>query len=521
MRLGELGLTHRHGVRCAQAGSPERVASITHPAVASLVITQLAYDSREVLPGALFAAWRGLTSDGHDYAPDAARAGAQIILCERIPEGLPPETWCVTTADVRQTLAQMARHFYDVPDSHLVTVGITGTNGKTTCAILAAEVLAAAYGSAASVGTLGLRVRPSSLTPSRLPPLKALTTPESVDVARTLHFLREEHVAAVALEASSQALDQHRLDGTLFDVAMLTNITRDHLDYHGTLEAYRDAKARLGRERLKAHGRLVINMDDPVAASLADSMSFRVTARAGSRAEVRIVSSETGRGGMRLCAETPRGSLILETPWVGQFNIENIAVVLGMAEVLGLPHEAIKRGVAQSPQVPGRLERVQSAGARPGLPQVFVDYAHTPDALENALRAVRALAPSRVFVVFGCGGNRDSGKRARMGRVAAELADQIIVTNDNPRNESPATIAAAIVEGIRGAAKHAEIVLDRAQAIAQAIAQAGPGDLVLIAGKGHETYQIIGDSLQSFDDRAVAASVLGTLGHRDVKEDSL
>jgi UDP-N-acetylmuramoyl-L-alanyl-D-glutamate--2,6-diaminopimelate ligase len=476
-------------------------------AAGAIVLTGLAYDSRRVEAGNLFAAWAGGRHDGHAHVGEAVARGAGLILCERPVDAAVPV--CVVR-DVRRTLAEAARQFFDDPASHLRMVGITGTNGKTTTAHLVESVLAAAGVTPGIIGTLGLRY-------GGLLHETGLTTPESVDLVAALARMKAAGIRGVAMEVSSQALAQRRVAGVRYDVGVFTNLTQDHLDYHGTLDAYFAAKAELFHAYLKAGGVGVLNLDDARVASLAGPGRLGFSRRGAPDAAIRLASCALGVDGIRLEAQTPRGRLAVRSPLVGAFNVENILAALGVGLALELPTDAICRGIEALACVPGRLERVSRAGE----PLVLVDYAHTPDALEKALAVVREVTPGRVFCVFGCGGDRDPTKRAPMGRAAAGRASWSVLTNDNPRREAPEAIAAAVEEGLRaaGAIRSATPVvggywveLDRRRAIAHAVAAATPEDAVLVAGKGHEAYQIVGGTKHAFDDRHEARAALDARG---------
>ena len=488
-----------------------RLRDLTHQippqAAGDVSITGLAYDSRLVQPGGLFAAWRGARADGHVHVPEALRRGASVILCEREVDSGDVPRWVVP--NVRRTLAELARGFYHDPSVGLRTVAVTGTNGKTTSVCILESIFAAAGYQPGIIGTLGNRYAGKSTEGT-------LTTPESVDLTALLENMRQAGVDAVAMEASSQALAQHRVDGVRFDAAIFTNLTHDHLDYHGTEEAYFAAKARLFADLLKDDAWGVVNADDPWARRV--RAKNRLTfSRTQSEADVAVHDARLDRSGIAMTLRTPRGPLQLTSPLLGAFNVDNILGCVAVGVALDISDNALERGIAQVPQVPGRLERVSG----PHEPLVLVDYAHTPDAVQQVLAAVRALVVGRVICVFGCGGDRDPRKRAPMGRAAQSGAHYAILTNDNPRSEDPQGIANAVEIGMRqgGGTRHAQVVsggydvvLDRHAAIGRAIAAAGSDDAVVILGKGHETYQMIGATKHAFDDREVARRNLVTQG---------
>ena len=478
----------------------------------------LAYDSRRVRPGDAFFALAGTHQDGATFARQAAAAGAVAVVGEDVSlEGVT----AVRVPEPRRALARAAARFYGDPSRTLKVVAVTGTNGKTTTTYLLESIVRSAGWTPGIIGTTGVHVgderRPA-----------ALTTPESLELQGLLAEMRDRGVGAVALELSSHALVQHRSHGVHCDAAVFTNLTHDHLDYHGTMEAYLDAKRMLfdGRNdpEPKKPCAAVINASDPVAAQIEEGArrgGMRVLFYRGEPGEIRdqlavqviaLVPDADGLDVEMQLAEGPWGHEILGSvgprtvrfrlPLLGRYNAANAAAAFAAGGVLGIAPEVIVRGLEQMAGVPGRLERIDSG--QPFL--VVVDYAHTPDALERALAAVREHASGRVLLVFGCGGDRDRAKRPVMGRVAAASADRVWITNDNPRGEDPAGIARDIEAGMGQVARRVE--LDRRMAIAHALDAAGPDDVVLIAGKGHETTQTIGDRVLPFDDRAVAAELL-------------
>ncbi|MBI5511901.1 MAG: UDP-N-acetylmuramoyl-L-alanyl-D-glutamate--2,6-diaminopimelate ligase [Deltaproteobacteria bacterium] len=481
-------------------------------------VRSLAYDSRRVEPGALFAALVGVQADGHAHVPAAIAKGAVAVLCER-----PVDVGSATTIAVpnsRQSLAQIGRRFFADPAAAMQTVGVTGTNGKTTTVHLLESVLAAAGMRPGIIGTLGTRFAGNDAA-------TGMTTPESVDLLRLLAAMRDAGVRAVAMEVSSHALAQERVAGVDFDVGIFTNLTHDHLDYHGDLERYFAAKARLFTERLKADGAAVLNLDDPKVASLAGGLpadqvlGFSLANNAA--ASVRVTNLRLSADGIDVDVRCRGVPLSIHSPLVGRFNAANVVGAVAAAVALKIPAAAIRDGVAALARVPGRLDRVPAAGG----PVVLVDYAHTPDALAKALATVRELCRGRLICVFGCGGDRDPHKRPVMGETAARLADWTVVTSDNPRSEAPQAILAAIVAGCdrAGAATSDRVETrgylveaDRAKAIERGGGAARPGDVVLIAGKGHETYQQVGTTKRPFDDRVHAARALAAAGYQPSPE---
>jgi len=471
-------------------------------------VAGLALDSRRVRPGDVFFALPGTRDDGTRFAEAAIAAGARAVVGPRGSRFA--NVAAIEVAEPRLALAQAACTFYGDPSRALGVVAVTGTNGKTTTTWLVEAIVRAAGWGAGVIGTTGVRIggetRPS-----------AFTTPEAPELQALLAEMLARGVRVVALEASSHALVQRRTWGLACDVAVFTNLTQDHLDYHGTMDAYLDAKLMLfdGRNGgAGKHATAVVHADDPAfpdvsAAAKRGGLRVRTfgAARAGAaRPEVESDVVSLRPGGMQLTisesAPAGRSDVSLAFPMLGRFNALNAAAAFSAARCLDIDAGTIVRGLESFTGVPGRLERVDA-----GQPfEVVVDYAHTPDALERALAACREHARGRVLCVFGCGGERDRGKRPRMGAIAARLADRAWVTNDNPRGEEPAAIASEIVAGAPGGGL--VTILDRREAIAAAIAEAGPGDLVLVAGKGHETTQTIGTQVLPFDDRVVARELL-------------
>ncbi|MBI4539674.1 MAG: UDP-N-acetylmuramoyl-L-alanyl-D-glutamate--2,6-diaminopimelate ligase [Gemmatimonadetes bacterium] len=459
----------------------------------SVVVHGVAHDSRAVVAGDVFVAWVGMERDGHEYAADAVRAGAVALVLERRLPALALAQAVVTGG--RRAAALVADAVFGSPWSQLALVGVTGTNGKTTTVAILRHVLSA-LGPAASLGTLGLvgpdgRVRPGT---------EHLTTPGPADFSRWLRDLADEGVVAVALEASSHALDQRRLDGARFDVVVYTNLTRDHLDYHGTLEAYFAAKAHLV-ELLKRGGTVVLNAAEPAWARLPLAGRRVVTFAVERDADVRAEAVAQREGGSEFALRAGGETVRVQLPLIGQYNVENAAGAVAAALVCGIPLREAAARLATVPQVPGRLERV-TADPCP----VFIDFAHTPDALDRAIGALRPLVGGRLIVVFGAGGDRDPGKRPEMGRVVGRLADLAIVTSDNPRTEDPDKIIDDILQGMAGAAF--ERITERRVAIRRALELARRGDLVLLAGKGHECYQIVRDGKLPFDEREIVQALL-------------
>ncbi|HEX6852266.1 MAG TPA: UDP-N-acetylmuramoyl-L-alanyl-D-glutamate--2,6-diaminopimelate ligase [Candidatus Polarisedimenticolaceae bacterium] len=477
------------------------------PVEADPEIRGVQVDSRRVRQGDLFAALRGARADGAVFVTDALKRGAAAVLAETAkPEGLPSTIAWVRVPDARRGVGLLAREWHGRPDLAMTLVGITGTNGKTTVSYLVESIAKAAGRNAGRIGTTG-----AAYAGLEIP--SANTTPEATELFALLARMRDAGTRLVAMEVSSHALALHRVVGARFAVAAFLNLGRDHLDFHGTPEAYFEAKASLF-DRLGADDTAVLPADDPLGATLARRTRGRVvTWGRGEGADIRLRNEAFDLDGGRGTIESPWGSARVETPLVGRFNLDNALAAAACAFVAGLPPAAVERGIASLAVVPGRLERVEV-----GQPfTVLVDYAHTPEALELALAAVRAARPRRLGVVFGCGGERDRGKRPRMGRAAASAADAVWLTSDNPRSEDPLAIldeARAGVLEVPGGAERTRVEPDRARAIVAALDWAREGDAVVIAGKGHETTQSFGDRTVPFDDREHAREALAAAGWR-------
>ena len=451
-------------------------------------------DSRAATTGTLFVAVRGSARDGHTYLGQVqTQDAAAAIVADADATTLP----CIVVSDTRRAVAVAAAAFYGEPARALRLVGVTGTNGKTTSASMLRHLLSKPGADAASIGTLGVlvgsegRVHPGG---------SGLTTPGPIELQRILRELVDGGVPWVAMEASSHALHQHRLDGMRFSAALFTNFTRDHLDYHGSMAAYFAAKAML-LGQLTAEGAVVTNADDRAWDALPATRHTHLRFSAGANvADVYARRTAFSTTGSSFSLHAPATDAVkVHLPLLGDFQVENAVGVAAVGVALGLPLTTIAAKLSSMPQVSGRLEMLSTS------PAVLRDYAHTPDALERALQSVRPFATGKVIVVFGAGGDRDRGKRPEMGRVAAALADVCVVTSDNPRTEDPARILDDIIAGMPAAQVVREE--DRRAAIAQAIAMAGPEDLVLLAGKGHETYQIRGTTSFPFDEAVIVAEL--------------
>jgi UDP-N-acetylmuramoyl-L-alanyl-D-glutamate--2,6-diaminopimelate ligase len=473
------------------------------------VIRGLCYDSREVAAGDLFFALRGESFDGHAYLGQALQLGAAAVVAEELPPGLDlAGRPAVLVADSRRALAPLARSFFGDPAAELTLVGVTGTNGKTSVTYLTESILARADRRVGLIGTVEIRYpgeRQRSLN----------TTPESLDLQRTLRAMRTQGVEAAVMEVSSHGLELGRVAGCRFSVAAFTNLTQDHLDFHRTMDAYRDAKVMLFERHLAGGSRAVINADDPAAphfeaaARDAGARLIRVSRDPGGGAEVALESADVRMDGTDARIRLPSGPLDVSLPLVGDFNVENLLVACGIAVALGAPLEAIAAGVAGCPQVPGRAELI--ASEVPGAPTVLVDYAHTPDAVEKLLRTLRPLTRGRLITVFGCGGDRDRAKRPLMAEAVARYSDRVLATSDNPRTEDPEHILVDVEAGLSKLVRVAPealtetaggycVLVDRRRAIEVAVTIAHPDDTVVIAGKGHEDYQIVGRDRLPFSD---------------------
>jgi len=454
----------------------------------------IADDSRKVEPGYIFIAIRGSTSDGHDHLASAARRGAKLAIVQDPSRTTLPS---LTVREGRRGAALAASVAYGEPAKKLRLLGVTGTNGKTTTTSIIRHLFDDGHGSSASIGTLGILLGSEAAV---LPGGSGLTTPGPVELQRVLRELTDRRVHTVAMEVSSHSLDQRRVDGLEFDVVVFTNLTRDHLDYHGTMEKYLQAKALL-LDYQKPGGTAVINADAEEWRALklrARPITFGVHAPADIRAENIRFTSE----GSEWTLVTPRGSADVKLPLIGDVNVENALAAAASAFALGQSANVIAERLGNVPQVAGRLEIISTR------PTVLRDYAHTPDALERSLKTARAFTRGKLIVVFGCGGDRDKGKRPLMGEIAERGADCAIVTSDNPRTEDPDAIIDDIEAGMR-ASSH-ERVTDRLSAIRRAIEMAESGDIVLLAGKGHETYQIRGTTSYPFDEKEIVQDITGS-----------
>ena len=480
------------------------------PNIESRHVLDLTLDSREVRPGSLFFALPGRTVHGLKFAAEAAARGASVVLWEPgaqiSPPKLPATVFAAAIPGLKGLVGRIADRFFNWPSSQLRITGITGTNGKTTCAYLLAQCLERLGSQAAYIGTIGWGRIASLEQPT-------LTTPDVVTLHRELAALRASGVREVAMEVSSQALDQDRVAGVRLHSAAFTNLSRDHLDYHETMAAYGAAKARLFDAPDLKH--IVVNVGDAFGRELARKLAGRVPLTAvwigagesGWLAEraLRAAQVTLAVHGVSMQLDGSFGKAQVATRLLGRFNAENALVVIACLLSLGTPLAEAAHVLAECVPPPGRMEVVEAAAG--DKPMAVVDYAHTPDALAQALRALREHCKGALWCVFGCGGDRDPGKRSIMGAVADELADRIIVTDDNPRSENPEIITRAIVSGIKS--PNVRVIHDRGEAIGTALTEAAANDVVLIAGKGHEDYQIYGGTRRSFSDRREAQRHLG------------
>ncbi|HEY5792959.1 MAG TPA: UDP-N-acetylmuramoyl-L-alanyl-D-glutamate--2,6-diaminopimelate ligase [Chthoniobacterales bacterium] len=485
MTLSEL-TTGIPGVQLAAETNPE--------------ITGLTYDSRQVSPGDLFFALPGAKTNGVEFAAEAAQKGAAAVLTQRELPLVPCPV--ILAQNAREAMARIASRFYGEPSRQLKVAGVTGTNGKTTTAYLIKHLCDRAALRCGLIGTIHYAVGDEILPAAR-------TTPESADIQKMFAGMRAAGGRACAMEVSSHALVQHRADAIQFTAAVFTNLTQDHLDYHETMDAYYAAKAHLF-ELLQAGGskkaKAVINADDRFGHRLLEQFGGKlpiVTYGLGATAQFRASNVKMDAHGATYRLEAKGREYLVRLPLIGMFNVYNSLAALAAANALGVELRAAVAALAQAPQVPGRLERVPAKRSF----QVFVDYAHTDDALRNVLRTLKDLKPARLITVFGCGGDRDKTKRPKMAAAAEEYSDYVVATSDNPRGEDPQAILADIRKGLK--ATWNECIEDREAAIRRAVELAGPGDIVLIAGKGHENYQEFANGRRiPFDDASVAGRAI-------------
>jgi len=459
------------------------------PNLQTLTVSGVEFDSRRVQPGRLFVAVRGFTVDGHDFLPMAQEKGAVVAVVEEKVTGVHiPQ---IVVENSRYVLAWLAANFFRPEIDALTLVGITGTNGKTTTSFLTQAVLQKAGLPCGVIGTIAYQIGQKKTDAWN-------TTPEAVDVASMLFELWKQDYRACALEASSHALALDRVSGLRFKVGVFTNLTRDHLDFHKTLEAYFESKMKLF-DLLTPDGTAVVNIDDAHGQQIIDRIEQpTLTYGQTVQADIHPIQSTVELTGISLKCATPFGTVEIHSSLTGAFNIQNIMAAVGAGLALGIPLETVKQGIESVRHVPGRLESYEiKSGVR-----AVIDYAHTPDSLEKALQTLRCMTDGRLLVVFGAGGDRDRGKRPLMGKVAEALADLVFVTSDNPRNEDEMAIIEDILSGMEHPEKH-RVIPDRKKAIFAAVKEARPGDVLLVAGKGHETYQIVKGKKLPFDEVAI------------------
>ena len=480
-------------------------------------VTAVCYDSRNVVPGAVFVAIKGFLTDGHQYIAQAVKRGAVAVVCQDLVQA---DALIIRVTDSRAALAALACRFYRYPAEQMTLVGITGTNGKTTVTYLLEQILEKAKYRVGIVGTVNYRFAGNEFQ-------NPVTTPESLELQEIFRRMVDEGVTHVVMEVSSHALDLSRVDGCRYDLAVFTNLTQDHLDYHNNMDQYWACKKRLFFDYLKPVDgdhpiRSVANENDPKGEELVRSFGSSILGTSIQKGgDIYPETVVQDRSGIRGSIATPCGPIPFNSKLVGNFNLENILSAVGAAIALGVDPAAISSGIDATSCIPGRLERIEEEKRT-----VFVDYAHTPNALENAIAALRPLTPGRLITVFGCGGDRDNSKRPVMGKIAAQYSDLAVITSDNPRSEDPLAIISQVEEGVRQACirrlniadmDHCRqapgylVESDRKKAIETAISAAENGDTVLIAGKGHETYQILADKTIPFDDREIARTVLASI----------
>ena len=464
-------------------------------------VSALAYQSGRVEPGFLFCTWKGRVKDGHAFVPDAVKRGAVAVVAERRLADLTIPG--IRVADGRRALGRMAANFYGHPSRQVRVVGITGTNGKTSTAMLLQSLLEEGGLRTGLLGTV-MNDTGKGRTPAQH------TTPEALDLQKLLAEMRENGCRAASIEVSSHALDQGRTEGVEFAGAIFTNLGRDHLDYHGTLEAYEGAKALLFRG-LGNQAFAVVNVEDPAGIRIAGQCpaGIRIVRYGVERGEVHARNLKMGTGGSSFILCTPEGEMAVTLPWLGRFNVANAMAAAAGAWAAGVPLEKVAAGLGRAPAVPGRMERV--AGIQEIT--VLIDYAHTEDAVRAALETLRPLTRGKLWVVLGAGGDRDQGKRPKMAAAAESLADEVILTSDNPRSEDPGVILREMRAGV-GAGSRVRVMENRSEAIRSAVQGAAHGDVVLVAGKGHEEFQEIQGAKLPFSDRREAERAWAERGSR-------
>jgi UDP-N-acetylmuramoyl-L-alanyl-D-glutamate--2,6-diaminopimelate ligase len=495
-------------------------------------IGSIHYRAQEVKPGGLFVAVEGQAADGHDFVGQALERGAAAVVVQKeidrflinsIPAvGADTRPVVIRVSNTRIALADLAARFFNNPSKHMTLIGITGTNGKTTVAYLTERILQQAGFRVGVIGTINYHYSDKTFS-------NPMTTPESLDLQRILAEMRRNGVTHAVMEASSHAVDLYRIKNCWFNVAVFTNLSQDHLDFHGDMQSYWSSKKKLFTEYLdrgpkKETAVAVINCDDPRGRELAGILPMPIVKTgSASDCEIRAENFQCTLNGTTGKVAAPEGSFDFKTPLVGVHNVENILSAAGVGMALNIAPRTVRAGIEALNTIPGRLERIENTSGR----FVYVDYAHTPDALKNAISALKEIAPARIICIFGCGGDRDKEKRPLMGEIVAGLCDLSIVTSDNPRTEDPLAIIKQILPGTRkkgGVAYSAQdlkggfeksgfaVEPDRRSAIELGVSVSRPGDAVLIAGKGHETYQIVGKDTIDFDDREEARKALRTVG---------
>src|SRR2546425_286420 len=470
-------------------------------------IAGISYDSRRVTQGMVVVAIRGQKTDGHEFISTAIDRGATAVICEK--NGLVSQRATkIKVADAREALARAAAAYYQHPSKKLRVIGVTGTNGKTTVAFMVKQIMEAAGVNCGLIGTVRYEIGERVIPAQR-------TTPEALEIQQMMAQMLRADCQACVMEVSSHALEQKRVCCVEFDAAVFTNLTQDHLDYHGTMENYSAAKKRLfaSLEQGTKKAGAIVNIDDTFGARLSKETNVEVLLTYGlsEAAKLRATQIRLGKDATQMVVETPQEKFPCRFPLIGRHNVYNALAAIGAGLLLKVGLPPIQTALRSMKTVPGRLEAI-ALGQPFG---VFVDYAHTDDALRNVLTTLREITAGRLLLAFGCGGNRDAGKRVKMGQLATELADFTLITSDNPRRESPEQIAAAIEEGFRRVRRDGyRLELDRQRAVEQIIRAAQPGDTVLIAGKGHETYQEFEDTVIPFDDRVHARETLEALGWR-------
>ena len=457
-------------------------------------IASIEYDSRRIKQGSMFCCIVGALFDGHTFAEGAVKSGASALLVERqLPLSVPQ----IVVKNARKAMAEMAAAFYGYPQREMMLLGVTGTNGKTTTTYMVKAIAEQAGRKVGVIGTIRNMIGQESIHTDR-------TTPESVDLFRLLRMMADAHVDLVVMEVSSHALEQYRVHGIKFDVGLFTNLTQEHLDYHKSFDNYLQAKKILFYNSKRA----VVNVDDPYASRIMEGLTIPVlTFGIRDRADISASDIDITAEGVEFDLHTPEGDVLMRLSIPGLFSVFNAMGAVGMAQSVGMKLGSIKAGLESLTSVSGRLEPVRT---NKGF-SVFVDYAHTPDALENVLKTVREFSRGRVLCVFGCGGDRDRAKRPIMGEVVGRFSEFAIITSDNPRTEEPLAIIESIEEGVKRSGTKYTVIENRKEAIRYALASARENDVVLIAGKGHENYQEINGTKYHFDDKEIVEELLAEL----------